>query len=95
MSGPAGIERDSGDEGARHTRLKEFPANLITVFRVVSSELNAVVRNPCTAHPLLEEPFHGAPAFEVHAGRHDGFYFVPQIIRGEGTVSVLGHQRLQ
>ena len=95
MPGTAGIEWNARDERARYTGLKKLPANHIAFFRVVGREFHAIVRNSRPAHPLFEEPFHRAPAFEVHAGRHDGFHFVLQVISGECAVSVLGHQRLQ
>ncbi len=95
MSGTAGIERNAGDERARDAGLKKLAVNLNALFRMVSRKFHAIVRDPRPAHPLFEEPFHGTPAFEVHGGRHDGFHFVPQVIGGEGAVSVLRHQRLQ
>ena len=61
----------------------------------MSREFHAIVRNARAAHPLIEEPFHRAPALEVHAGGHDGFHFALQVTGGESAVSVFCDDRLQ
>ena len=75
--------------------MKKLAADRVSILIMVRRELDAIMRNSGTAHPFVEEPIHRAAAFECHAGSHDGFHFVLEVLGGERTVSELGHQFLE